>query len=133
MDEEYNNSNSEYATVGHVSAQPWEILPIWLYLVSLTTTTLSLKEPETNNQADSPPLSPLRPPSLHPLPLQTHPPNPLPLQPMARMQQPRSAPVRTRKPPPNNRANPRRLIDPLVRRIQRRYPLRGDHAGALCQ
>ena len=35
MDEYYENEN--YATIGHAPAQPWEILPIWLYLVSLTT------------------------------------------------------------------------------------------------
>ncbi|KAM0693091.1 hypothetical protein Q7P36_007648 [Cladosporium allicinum] len=35
MDEYYENEN--YATIGHAPAKPWEILPIWLYLVSLTT------------------------------------------------------------------------------------------------
>jgi hypothetical protein len=39
MNEEYYYENENYATVGNGSPQPWEILPIWLYLVSLITTS----------------------------------------------------------------------------------------------
>jgi hypothetical protein len=35
MDEDHHIYNSEYATIGNGPAQPWEILPIWLYLVGL--------------------------------------------------------------------------------------------------
>jgi hypothetical protein len=137
MDEEYYSSgNEKYATIGNDPAQPWEILPIWLYLVSLATLTLSLsnkKNKKLTIPTDSPPLSLRRPPSLRPLPLQTHPPSSLSLQPMARMQRPGSAPIRTRQRPSNHRPNSRRTLNPLLRRVQRRDPLRGGHAGALCQ
>lgn len=83
------------------------------------------------NPADSPDIRPRRPQILHPLPIQTHPPNPLPLQPLARMQQPRSASVRNREPPADGRASARGALDPLVRGLQRRDRFRGDHAGAL--
>jgi hypothetical protein len=47
MDEEYQYyENENYATIGHAPAQPWEILPIWLYLVSLTTTNPPKKTPK---------------------------------------------------------------------------------------
>jgi hypothetical protein len=111
-----------------LSGYTWSVFPTSKHF------TLSPKgTKKTNNETDSPPLRPLGPPRLHPLPLQTHPPNPLPLQPMARVQQPRSTPIRPSKPPPNSRTNPRRTLNPLIRRVQRRDPLRGHHAGTLCQ
>lgn len=136
MDEEYYNhyESENYATIGH--SPPWEILPIWLYLVSLTIRNPSLLDKKKTRKnlttkADSPPLRPHRPPILPPLHLQTHPPNPLPLQPVARMQQPGRPPVRPRERPADGRARTRRPLDPLVRRVQRRGALRGDHAAAL--
>jgi hypothetical protein len=136
MDEEYQYyGNENYATIGHAPAQPWEILPIWLYLVSLTTTNPPSKK-ETQKltpPTDRPPFRLRRPPSLHPLPLQTHPPNPLPHQPLARVQQPRGAAIRPRKRPADRRTSARRPIDPLVRRVQRRGTRCGGHARALCE
>lgn len=40
MDEDYyqHYKNENYASIGRTPARPWEILPIWLYLVSVTMT-----------------------------------------------------------------------------------------------
>jgi hypothetical protein len=54
MDEEYQHNynyqgDNDFATLGHGPAQPWEILPIWLYLVSLTTIApRQIPKPKTN-------------------------------------------------------------------------------------
>lgn len=97
------------------------------FLSNNETTKLTITPP-----TDSPPISLRCPASLHPLSLQTHPLHSLPILRLARTQQPRSAPIRRSEPLTNSRTNPRRPFNPHVRRVQRGYPLRGDHAGALC-
>ena len=59
MDEYYENE--KYATIGHAPAQPWEILSIWLYLVSLTPS--SQKEIQKTIKTNSPPRQPSHPPT----------------------------------------------------------------------
>ena len=52
---------------------------------------------------------------------------------MARMQQSGSAAIRSRKRPANSRTSPHRTFHPLVRRVQHRDFVRGDHAAASCE
>ena len=120
-------------------SSPWEILPIWLYLVRPLALSLQRKTHKnlnpltTHPPPDSPPLLLLRPPRLHPLPLQTHPPHPLPLQPLARSHLPRSAAIRLPANPPNNHTLTRRIEHPLTRRVQHGRLRGGGAAGALCE